>query len=85
MTATLLNEWLKEPRAIRKDIQNRRRFLWADNYSGHNLDERHVESLRNINTEIMYFPKNATHLVQPADSFVVKLLSTANFVDTLRQ
>jgi DDE superfamily endonuclease len=48
-----------------------------DNYNGHSLTDEASNLLARMNMEIRYFPKNATHLVQPADSFVISKIKDA--------
>lgn len=48
-----------------------------DNCGGHKSDEEVKGILKAINTEIHFFPKNATNLCQPADSFIIQNLKTA--------
>lgn len=70
-------KWLSEPRAIKKDTFHRRRFLFVDNCSGHVENEDVYQALGAINTELRKLPKNATDLVQPADSFIISKIKDA--------
>ena len=68
----MMPKWLKERRVMRPLSNGRKRILFLDNCSGHNSTESLLQSAKGINTEIRYFPKNATHLIQPCDSFTIK-------------
>lgn len=77
MDTTVMPQWLRETRVIRGLPNNRRRVLFVDNCSGHVTTPRLCEAAEDINTEIRYFPKNATHLIQPCDSFVIQKVKSA--------
>jgi len=51
--------------------------LYVDNCSGHNSNTRTEAALINIKHEMRKVPKNATDLVQPADSFVISKIKDA--------
>lgn len=70
-------EWLRETRNIRKLPDNRRRVLFMENCSAHNMTENLKAALDEISTEIRFFPANSTHLLQPADSFIIQKLKSA--------
>lgn len=69
---TVMPQWLSEIRVIRALPQGRKRILFLDNCSGHTSTPALTEACSRINTEIRYFPPNATHLIQPCDSFVIQ-------------
>lgn len=77
MDTVVMPQWLREPRAIRKLQNDRKRVLFVDNCSGHNATAELETALHDINTEIRYFPKNATDLVQPCDSFIIQKIKLA--------
>lgn len=70
-------KWLQEPRAINRDASGKTRVLFVDNCSGHNEHEEVSSALAAINTELHKLPKNATDLVQPADSFNISKIKDA--------
>lgn len=72
MDAIVFNQWLREPRAIKQDADERDRFLFTDNASGHKLNAQTVVSLNAIMTELCFLPANATHLIQPLDAFIIQ-------------
>lgn len=74
---TVMQQWAQEPRALEKLPQGRRRVLFMDNCSGHKLTDALLEKLEKVNTEIRFFPPNATDLLQPADSFVIQKIKMA--------
>ena len=74
MDNNVFQKWLQEPRAISKDPGGRTRMLFLDNCSGHRLSDPVKEGLTNISTRLKFLPKNATHLCQPLDSFVIQKL-----------
>ena len=49
---TVFEEWLREPRAIDRDAENRTRHLFMDNCSGHKHTENVTSALLSINIEI---------------------------------
>ena len=70
-------QWLSERRIIRRLPHDRRRVLYVDNCSGHTNTMELEKACDGINTKIKYFPPNATHLVQPCDSFVIQKIKRA--------
>lgn len=77
MDRTVFKSWLEEPRAIRALPDWEERVLFVDNASGHDLNEESKQVLRGMMTTIMPFPPGATHLVQPADTFVIQKIKDA--------
>lgn len=69
--------WVQEPRALPRLANNRTRVLFMDNCSSHKMEQDLQELLKRINTEIRYFPPNATDLLQPADSFIIQKIKDA--------
>ena len=72
MDKRVFGEWLLETRAISKDAFGRQRTIFLDNCSGHLESDMQREKLAKISAVIKFLPKNATHLCQPADSFVIQ-------------
>ena len=62
---------------MKKLPNGRRRVMYLDNCSGHNPTKLLAEAANEINTEIRYFPKNDTHLIQPCDSFEIQKRKSA--------
>ncbi|OWY97242.1 hypothetical protein PHMEG_00032280 [Phytophthora megakarya] len=77
MTSKVFAQWLGESRVIRRLPRQQKMIIWADNYSGHTLTEQANTELSRLNAEVRAFPANATHLVQPADSFVISKIKDA--------
>lgn len=48
------------------------RVLYIDNFRVHIITDEQKAALEAINTEIRFFPRNPTHIIQLADSFVIK-------------
>ena len=69
-------QWLSEPRAITA-LPQRRPIMYVDNCSGHTTTTDLIQAMERINTELRYFPPNATHLIQPCDSFVIQKIKRA--------
>lgn len=69
-------ESFKERGGISALPNGRKRVLYVDNCSGHSLSPAVREQLQKINTEVRFFPANATDLVQPADSFSIQKVKT---------
>lgn len=72
MDGEVLAEWLSEQRAIKALQMRQQRILNVDNCSAHNSNGTIRNRLRSIRTTMQKFPPNATHLVQPADSFIIQ-------------
>ncbi|OWY94915.1 hypothetical protein PHMEG_00035222 [Phytophthora megakarya] len=70
MTSKVFAQWLGEARILRRLPRAQKLIIWADNYSGRLSDDAKQQITR-LNAEVRSFPANATHLVQPADSFVI--------------
>lgn len=77
MDRIVMPQWLSESRVIRPLSNNRRRTLYVDNCSGHTYTTDLASASEAIRTDIKYFPPNATHLVQPCDSFVIQKIKRA--------
>jgi len=52
--------------------EGKQRVLYVDNCSSHNSNVSVGNCLRQIRTTLQKLPPNATHLVQPADSFIIQ-------------
>lgn len=77
MTQKLFREYLKERRAMRADVHGRKKTIFLDNCSGHLEAEECRSELDAINSNLKFFPPNATDLCQPADSFVISKIKDA--------
>lgn len=69
-------EWVQESRALTELYNFRKSIRYMDNSSGHEITENVQKVLKKIDTEIWFFPKNATDLCQPGDSFVIQKMKT---------
>jgi DDE superfamily endonuclease len=67
----LFPEWFKENRACPPVPYRRKVFTYVDNCRGHNISAALRHELSAKIMELRFFPPNATHLCQPADSFVI--------------
>lgn len=68
----LFAEYFKERRAhVRIGPARGQRVLYLDNYSGHGETVELSSALLEAQARLVFFPPNATHLVQPADSFII--------------
>ena len=74
MDKRVFGEWLLETRAISKDAFGRQWTIVLDNCSGHLEPDIQRENLAKINAVIKFLSKNATHLCEQADSFVIQKL-----------
>lgn len=72
METSLIPQWITEPRVIGPLSGSRRQVLYVENWSGHAKTDLLNEACRKIRTDMKYFPPNATHLIQPRDSFVIQ-------------
>ena len=73
----MFKEWLKEPRAIRRLLNGKKRILFVDNCSGQNGGLEVDECLKVIHTELRNLPPNKTDLLQPAELFVISKIKEA--------
>ena len=55
----------------------RKIIMYVDSCSGHSQTRALADALEDFKTELRYFPPNATHLIQPADSFVIQKIKQA--------
>ncbi len=76
MGHTVFNDWLNEPRAIMKDINNFKCILCMENCSGHKIIGNVETYFNNIKTAPKFQPTNATLPCQPLDSFAIKEIKT---------
>ena len=74
MDNNVFQKWLQEARSISKDPDGKSRTLFLDNCSGHMLSDPVKEALNNISASLKFLTKNATHLCQPLDSFIIQKL-----------
>ena len=71
------NEWLQHEKSISSRFDGKTTHLLVDNCSSHIEDEDAIKHLQTKNTVLHKLPSNVTHLVQPADSFVIQKLKDA--------
>ena len=69
---TVFPQWHNEKRFIQPLPNGHQRLLYLDNCSGNAYTENFINSLFSVRTKLLLFPPNATHLVQPCDSFILK-------------
>ena len=74
MDNTVFEQLLREPRAINRDAENRTRHLFLGNCLVHKHTQNVTSALFSVNTEIEFLPRNASHLCQPLDSFIIQKL-----------
>ena len=77
MTRKIFTAWLKEPRANWADLRHRKKFIYCDNVSSHNVTAETIDALGQLNAELRKLPANSTHLTQPCDSFVISKIKDA--------
>lgn len=70
-------QWLREKRHISALPNDSNRVIFMDNCPGHAITDELRQALLEIRTELRFFPANATHLLQPADSFVIQKIKAA--------
>lgn len=71
MDTRIFAQYFNDPRAYQADPYGHRKHVWVDNSSNHNRTPLLNEILQSKNTELCYLPPCTTHLVQPADQFVI--------------
>lgn len=74
MNTNVMVKLLKECCVISSLSNGSRRVSFLENFSGHTRTEEMVEAAERINTEVLYFSSNATHLIQLCDSLVIQKL-----------
>lgn len=72
MDSITFKKLLGEPRPINKLPQGQRILLYVDNCSGNRLDDDTVTEILSIGTTLQKFPPNGPHMLQPADSFIIR-------------
>lgn len=77
MTSSAFAQWLAEKFVSKKKNGQRKIILWVDNYSGHGQTLEVNAALQELNIESRFFPANANHLVQPAESFILSKIKDA--------
>lgn len=79
MDQRVLAELVQEKRFFSKGTAagGKKRIVYVDNVSSHNMTPRLIELLKVANIELRYFPPNATHLLQPCDSFIIQAIKAA--------
>jgi len=74
MNKSLFVEYFKETRTIKELPEGRTRKLYIDSCGVHNDTPAFLEALSNINTELIRFPSNCTHLIQPLDQILLRMI-----------
>lgn len=77
MDARVMALMLKERRFVCRRPDGRKQIIFLDNVGSHNTTPELETILKELNIELRYFPPNATHLVQPCDSFVIQIIKAA--------
>lgn len=67
----VITQWVRERRLIGPLPSGPRRELFMNNCSSHGKTPELYQALSDIFTELRFSPANATHWIQPADSFVI--------------
>jgi hypothetical protein len=68
MDQRIFSEWVKDP--LCNPPSEKERHVFVDNAGGHKAGSH--EGLADLNMALHFLPANATHLCQPADSFVIQ-------------
>ena len=72
MNSDMFVKWLSCDRVFKSLPNGRKRILFVDNCTAHNITTSVTEALEQSNTELHFLPPNTTDLLQPADSFVIQ-------------
>jgi hypothetical protein len=67
-----------EPWAYQGDLHQYLKHVWCYNSSSYNLSPNLDQVLRQRNTRLCYLPPCSTHLVQPADQFIIAKIKDAS-------
>lgn len=76
MDSDVMPLWPQNHRVLRALPRNWH-VLYVDNSSRHVSTAALEDAVNAINTNIRYFPKNGTHLIQHCDSVVIQEIKTA--------
>ncbi|KAL0219883.1 hypothetical protein P9112_005536 [Eukaryota sp. TZLM1-RC] len=76
MRRKVLSEYLLSRKVNLPDRHGRTKIIYCDNAPRHRKNAEIRHALRQLNAKLVYLPKNATHLVQPADNFVIQKLKS---------
>lgn len=76
MDLEAIPQWLEYTDVLWKPLNVRKRALFVEKCSGHKVTEAVPAALDKLNTEVLYFPKNSTDLVQPCDSDIFQNIKT---------
>ena len=71
MDQTLFAEFFEDPWAFQADIHGRRKLVWVDNCTSHNITPRLTVVLEASQSALKYLPPCSTHLCQLADTFII--------------
>ena len=77
MDQTLLPQYFEEPRAFQSDLHQRSKLVWLNNCTSHSITPRLREVLAAKRVILKYLPPCATHLCQPADTFIISKIKDA--------
>jgi hypothetical protein len=77
MDMQLFREVVQEERFVKSDSLGRRRVIYIDNATSHNMNESLENIMEKLKFQIRYLEANTTDLCQPADSFVIKQIKQA--------
>jgi hypothetical protein len=77
MDQALFSQYFEEPRAYQLDLYNRTKTIWVDNCIGHNITPQLAMVLAEKITTLKYLLPCATHLCQPADTFIISKIKDA--------
>ena len=77
MEMALFAQYFAEPQAYQGDPHGHLKHMWCDNSSSHNMSPELDQVLRHTNTRLCYLPSCSTHLVQPADQFIIAKIKDA--------
>jgi len=77
MDQPLFAEYFREERTITALPDERIRRVYVDRCKVHEETEYLLEALHDIRTNIVRFPANCTHLIQPLDQILLRMLKAA--------
>lgn len=77
MDDQVFNSWMSESRAIKPLTNGQQWVLFVDNCSEHFVNDGTHLCPSKIWTNLKMLPPNATHLVQPVDSFIIRKIKDA--------
>jgi hypothetical protein len=77
MTSKVFVLWLGERHANHHDMYRLQKYIYVDNYAGHNKSPEVEAALLHLNATVRNLSSNSTHLYQPYGLFIISKINDA--------